>query len=221
MAKLAPEFINRRIVASLLVAGLFGMIFMLTLIEFDRVTSTEAFCTTCHSMELVAAPYRQSVHYNPPSGVRSSCGDCHVSEGLISATLDHAIGVKDLFKQLFGPDYDHPVVNALHLPEAAFAARRWFKARDSATCRVCHLQEIISGRRADTLGIHREGASGKTCVDCHINLVHRPVPGETVFKQAQWNQMVEAEFGLEAGMAEKILRGTAEPPAISDSGGAR
>jgi hypothetical protein len=44
------------------------------------------------------------------------------------ATYDHAVGTKDLIKQLFGPEYDDPVVNLLHLPEAAFAARDWFRA---------------------------------------------------------------------------------------------
>jgi nitrate/TMAO reductase-like tetraheme cytochrome c subunit len=212
---ISPEFINRRIVVALMVSGLFGMLFVFMLIEFDHQTSTEAFCTTCHSMDLVAEPYRQSVHYNAPSGVRASCGDCHVSEGLISATLDHIIGAKDLYKQLFGPDYDNPVVNLVHMPDAAFAARQWFRDRDSATCRRCHTQEIISGRRADTLEIHREGAEGKTCIDCHINLVHRQVPGKQVFKREAWNRMVEEEYGLEAGTAEKVRQGHAEPPTIS------
>jgi nitrate/TMAO reductase-like tetraheme cytochrome c subunit len=64
-------------------------------------------------------------NYDSASGVCASCGDCHVSEGVFAATWDHALGSKDLFKQLFGPDYDDPAINALHLPEAAFAARKW------------------------------------------------------------------------------------------------
>jgi tetratricopeptide (TPR) repeat protein len=65
--------------------------------EFD-LADTAAFCTTCHSMELAAEPYRQSSHYQPASGVRASCGDCHVSEGVIAATWDHFIGGKDLIR---------------------------------------------------------------------------------------------------------------------------
>jgi nitrate/TMAO reductase-like tetraheme cytochrome c subunit len=207
-------FINRRIVVALMVAGLSGMVFVLMLIEFDHLTSTEAFCTTCHSMGLAAEPYRQSTHYHPASGVRASCGDCHVSQGVLTATWDHAMGTKDLLKQLFGPRYDHPVVNLLHLPEAAFAARQWFKERDSATCRRCHVQEAISGRRSNTLQVHQVEAKGKTCIDCHINLVHRKVPGEQTFKPEAWKQMVEQEFGLEPGTADKILQGAMQPPAI-------
>jgi len=208
------SFISRRIVAALMLAGVSGMVFVLMLVEFDHLTSTEEFCTTCHSMELAAEPYRQSSHYNPASGVRASCGDCHVSEGVLSATWDHAMGTKDLLSQLLGPKYDDPVVNLLHLPEAAFSARKWFRDRNSATCRRCHLQEAISGRRANTLDVHREDAKGKSCVDCHINLVHRKVPGEKTFKPGAWKQMVEQEFGLESGMADKILEGKVQPPAV-------
>ena len=201
-----PAFITRHVLYALVVGGIAGIGFVLFLIEFDHLTSTEAFCTSCHSMELVAIPYRKSSHYLPLSGVRASCGDCHVSEGIIHATWDHFMGGKDLLSQLFGPDYDDPVVNALHLPDAAFAARRWFDANDSATCKRCHELEAIQGKRADTLSIHLEETQGKSCIDCHINLVHRRVPDEQTFKREEWNRMIEEEFGLEAGSAERILR---------------
>lgn len=210
-----PAIITRRVVTALVIAFGSGVVFMLMLIEFDHATSTEEFCTTCHSMELTASPYRESSHYMPTSGVRASCGDCHVSEGVLSATLDHVMGTKDLFKQLFGPDYDNPVVNSLHLPDAAFNARQWFRDRDSATCGRCHVREAIAGSRADTAKIHREDAEGKSCIDCHINLVHRKVPGKETFKRDAWNRMIEEEFGLEPGMANKILQGEAEPPEIT------
>ncbi|MCB1792565.1 MAG: NapC/NirT family cytochrome c [Gammaproteobacteria bacterium] len=200
-----PDFITRHVLFAMVFAGLCGIGFMVFLIEFDHHTSTEAFCTTCHSMELAAVPYRESAHYMPTSGVRASCGDCHVSPGVFAATWDHFIGSKDLFHQLFGADYDDPVINALHLPDAAFSAREWFRERDSATCRRCHEQDAIVGKRADTLAIHREDAKGKTCIDCHINLVHRQVPARETFKREAWNRMVEQEFGLATGSAEHLL----------------
>jgi nitrate/TMAO reductase-like tetraheme cytochrome c subunit len=203
----APLFITRHVLFALVAGGLGGVVFMFFLIEFDHFTSSNEFCLSCHSMTYADDFYQRSVHYNSPSGVRASCGDCHVSEGLIMATYDHAIGTKDLIKQLFGPDYDDPVINTLHLPEAAFAAREWFRKRDSATCKRCHTQEAILGTRANTAAIHTEDAQGKTCVDCHINLVHRHVPERQTFKRAAWNAMVEEEFGLEPGAAESILAG--------------
>jgi len=200
-----PDFITRHVVIALVLGGLAGIGFMVFLIEFDHYTSSEAFCTSCHSMVLAAEPYRESAHYLPVSGVRASCGDCHVSPGVFAATWDHFLGGKDLFRQIFGADYDDPVVNTLHLPDAAFSAREWFRRNDSHTCRRCHVQDAIVGKRADTRAIHQEDAKGKTCIDCHINLVHRKVPSQATFKREPWNRMVDSEFGLEPGTAAKML----------------
>lgn len=200
-------FVTRAVLIALAVGSLGGVLFMSFLIEFDQYASQNAFCTTCHSMSYADESYRQTVHYDSASGVRASCGDCHVSEGVLAATWDHVRGGKDLIKQLFGPDYDDPVINALHLPEAAFSARRWFRERGSATCRRCHVQDAIQGKRADTAAIHREETEGKSCIDCHYNLVHRTVPDERTFKRAAWNRMVEEQFGLEPGTAERLLGG--------------
>ncbi|MCG7917314.1 MAG: NapC/NirT family cytochrome c, partial [Candidatus Thiodiazotropha taylori] len=55
MSKLRlPLFITRHVVIALLIGGFAGIGFVLFLTEFDHLTSTETFCTTCHSMELVA-----------------------------------------------------------------------------------------------------------------------------------------------------------------------
>jgi nitrate/TMAO reductase-like tetraheme cytochrome c subunit len=201
----APLFITRHVLFALVAGGLGGIVFMFFLLEFDHFTSSNEFCTTCHSMTYAEQNYRQSLHYDSPSGVRASCGDCHVSEGLIMATYDHTVGTRDLFKQLFGRDYDDPVVNMLHLPEAAFAARDWFRRRGSATCKRCHTLEAIQGTRANTAAIHQEETEGKTCIDCHYNLVHRKVPSRDTFKRAAWNAMVEEEFSLAPGTAAQVL----------------
>ncbi|MCP3663932.1 MAG: cytochrome C [Gammaproteobacteria bacterium] len=200
-----PKFITRHVLFALIAGGVSGIGFILFLVEFDHYTSTEKFCTSCHSMALVADPYHESAHYKPSSGVRASCGDCHVSEGVLAATWDHFMGSKDLYSQLFGPDFDDPVINALHLPDAAFRARKWFKDRDSATCKRCHVKEAIYGTRTDTLQIHLEDAKEKTCIECHYNLVHRKVPHEKTFKRDMWNRMIEEEFDLEKGAARKML----------------
>jgi nitrate/TMAO reductase-like tetraheme cytochrome c subunit len=207
----APLFITRHVLIALVVGGLAGVLFMAFLLEFDHYTSSNAFCTTCHSMTYADEVYRRSAHYDSASGVRASCGDCHVSEGVFAATWDHMIGGKDLLKQikgqLFGPNYDDPVINTLHLPEAAFAAREWFRKRDSATCKRCHTLEAIQGKRGGTAAIHMDEAAGKTCVDCHYNLVHRPVPDESTFKREAWNRMVEEEFGLPPGRTDELMAG--------------
>lgn len=197
--------ITRNTLIALGIGSLGGLLFVVFLQEFHRYTSTNAFCTSCHSMTYAAAAYEQSRHFRSASGVRAGCADCHVSGGLFAATWDHLVGGKDLLKQVFGPDYDDPVVNTLHLPDAAFAARDWFRRRDSATCRACHQLEAIEGSRSGTAAIHREDATAKTCIDCHYNLVHRRVPERATFKRTAWNRMVEDEFGLAPGTAARLL----------------
>lgn len=198
-------FITRHVLIALVVGGMGGVLLMLFLTEFDHFTSSNEFCTSCHSMSYALESYQQSVHYNSASGVRASCGDCHVSEGVLAATWDHVMGTKDLLKQLFGPDYNDPVINMLHLPDAAFSARRWLRERDSATCMRCHELNAIQGKRANTAAIHQEETEGKTCVECHYNLVHRKVPDEKTFKRDAWNRMVEEQFGLAPGEADNLM----------------
>jgi nitrate/TMAO reductase-like tetraheme cytochrome c subunit len=204
-----PWFITRHVLFALVIGGLGGIAFILFLIEFDHFTSSNEFCTGCHSMTYAEEVYRQSAHYSSDSGVRAECGHCHVSEGVLAATWDHTLGMKDLLKQIwgsvFGPDYDDPVINALHLPESAFHARQWFRDTDSATCKRCHVIQAVLGKRPDTAQIHAEDAQGKTCIDCHINLVHRQVPARKTFKREAWNRMIEEEFGLEPGTADRLM----------------
>lgn len=99
----APDFITRHVLIALVVGGLGGVLFMTFLIEFDRYTNRNAFCTGCHSMTFAEAAYQQSSHYNSASGVRASCGDCHVSEGVFAATWDHVVGGKDLLEATVRP----------------------------------------------------------------------------------------------------------------------
>ena len=204
-----PWFITRHVLFALVLGGLAGVVFMVFLIEFDHFSSTSEFCTGCHSMTYAEDSYQQSAHYKSDSGVRADCGHCHVSEGVFAATWDHTVGMIDLLKQIkgkaLGPDYDDPVISILHLPESAFAARDWFRKNDSATCKRCHVIEAVLGRRPDTAQIHTEDAVGKTCIDCHYNLVHRKVPSRKTFKRAAWNAMVEEEFDLAPGTAARLM----------------
>jgi hypothetical protein len=62
--------------------------------------------------------------------------------------------------------------------------------------------------------VHLEDAKDKSCVECHINLVHRKVPGKETFKREAWNKMIEEKYALDPGMADKILSGDADPPDI-------
>ena len=47
---LAAIPISRPIFLALILGGLGGMLFMVFLLEFDHYSSTNEFCTSCHSM---------------------------------------------------------------------------------------------------------------------------------------------------------------------------
>ena len=61
MARLRlSAYITRHVLFALVIGGLGGILFMVFLIEFDHYTSSNAFCTTCHSMSSASESYRQS-----------------------------------------------------------------------------------------------------------------------------------------------------------------
>ena len=71
----------------LLVAALVGAAGTIAAVEFNKHTSTDAFCTSCHShgspTDAHASPptdphYLQSAHVSNSAGVRPSCGQCHI-----------------------------------------------------------------------------------------------------------------------------------------------
>ena len=74
---------------------------------------------------------------------------------------------------------------------------------EGKACITCH-QQITPGQVADWKD-SRHAHAGISCIDCHQNLVHRKVPSQETFKREAWNRMVEEEFGLEPGEAEKLM----------------
>ncbi|MEJ2625285.1 MAG: NapC/NirT family cytochrome c [Pseudolabrys sp.] len=105
-------------------------------------TSTNAFCTSCHSMKYVGNDphFIHSAHRSNALGVRPNCGDCHiVKTNWFDETWDH---VKSGLRDTIGP-----------------ASTRGIAAH----------------------ALMREGRM--TCIDCHFNLVHAPVPPTIEFPQ--------------------------------------
>jgi nitrate/TMAO reductase-like tetraheme cytochrome c subunit len=58
--------------------GLGGVVLMIFLIDVDHFTSSNELRTGCHSMTYADEIYRGSTHFSSSSGVRASCGECHV-----------------------------------------------------------------------------------------------------------------------------------------------
>lgn len=171
--------INRWLLAALLVVALvIGAGGIIASIAANRYTSTDAFCTSCHTMAMQADdPYFQrSAHRANAEGVRPSCGDCHIPRtNWFVETYTHVTsGMRDAIAE-FTNNFNDPKVWAAHRVEMAKEVLATMHAQNSVTCRSCH----------DAGGIHPPSAAGQqahallregnvTCVDCHMNLVHPP-----------------------------------------------
>jgi nitrate/TMAO reductase-like tetraheme cytochrome c subunit len=154
-------------------------------VEGNRYTSTDAFCTSCHSMTLVAADphFRQSAHRSNSAGVHASCGDCHIpkTNWFIETYAHAASGIKDTIAE-YTNDFSKPAAWETRRIELAHEVRDKMRRQDSVTCRSCH----------DAVSIHPSSERGRaahalqrernlTCINCHFNLVHAPVPPRLEF----------------------------------------
>ena len=172
--------INRWLLAGLLVVALVvGAGGTITSIAFNRYTSTDTFCTSCHTMALQADDpfFQHSAHRANAEGVRPSCGDCHIPRNnwFVETYTHVSSGTRDAIAELVHRDFSDPKVWAAHRVALAKEVRADMHAQNSVTCRSCHDADAIhpastAGQQAHAL--LRQG--NVTCVDCHMNLVHPP-----------------------------------------------
>ncbi len=184
------EFVRRyplvAVIVVIVVGGAGAVIGAPVADEVDRYFSSDAFCAnTCHIMTAtVAKELHESDHWNGPSGVRATCGDCHVSETLLAAWWDHIIGLRELYAFTIG---GIDTVEEFEEERAALAnrTRLGMIANDSKNCRTCHVMAAIKPERTRGQKQHEEARKeGTTCIACHYNLVHKEVPLSDEVKKA-------------------------------------
>ena len=171
--------INRWLLAALLVVALIiGAGGVIASTAVNRYTSTDAFCTSCHTMAMQADDpfFQHSAHIANADGVQPSCGDCHIPRNnwFIETYTHVSSGTRDVIAE-FTHNFSDPKVWAAHRAALAAETRAQMKAQDSVTCRSCHDASAIhptsdAGRQAHALLLK----GNVTCVDCHMNLVHPP-----------------------------------------------
>jgi cytochrome c-type protein NapC len=152
----------------------------------DRYFSTNQFCAqTCHVMTAtVAKEFEESPHWDTATGVRPSCADCHVSEGLTMATWDHFVGTRELVAFAFR-GIRTPEAFEAERADAAHRVRMKMLGNDSRNCRSCHVMAAIQPERTRGQRQHAQALeSGTTCIACHYNLVHKDVAPSQEFLQA-------------------------------------
>lgn len=170
-----------RLFAVLVVGAVLGAGGILVSLEVNRATSTNAFCTSCHTMAQMATDplYLRSPHQANSAGVHPTCADCHIPRtNWFAETFAHAqSGLTDTIAE-YTHNFSDPRAWEARRVELAPSVRAKMHAQDSATCRSCHdaaaIQPKSEGERASH-ALLRQGTA--TCVDCHSNFHGPLLPG--------------------------------------------
>ena len=140
-----------------------------------ELTNTEAFCISCHEMhDNTYMEYRNTIHFNNPSGVRATCPDCHVPRDWIHKVARKIRASNELIHHFMGSiDTRDKFLEKRY----ALAKHVWtvMKDTDSRECRNCHSEAAMnfSGQRKIAAKLHKQAqAQRKTCIDCHKGIAH-------------------------------------------------
>jgi cytochrome c-type protein NapC len=151
-----------------------GIVFSGTFNTVLSSTNEMEFCTSCHSMKVNLEEYRETIHFQNPSGVRATCSDCHVPKAFFPKMAAKIMAVKDIY---------HEILGTIDTPEK-YENRRWdmasrvwakMKANDSRECRSCHdfnQMDLSEQDRSARKRHSRAVDEGKTCIDCHKGIAH-------------------------------------------------
>ena len=140
-------------------------------------TGTNAFCGgACHSMQWVAAEYRQSGHFANRTGVIASCHDCHIPHRYPELLWYKAkAGIKDAIGEMRGVISTE---DKFKKERARLAQSVWteYKSTNSENCRTCHqfTAEIVAKQKDFVKPMHEQFLAGAmTCIDCHKGIAHK------------------------------------------------
>ena len=169
--------------AVLLIGFLAGVVFWGGFNASLELTNTEAFCVSCHEMEVnTYAEYQATNHYSNRSGVRATCPDCHVPKPWGHKLVRKIKSTKDVYHKLMGT-IDTPEKYEQRRLEMAEKVWDSMKKTDSRECRNCHEYQFMNYEKQDmvAMALHMEGfEAGKTCIDCHKGVAHKLPEGYEV-----------------------------------------
>ena len=141
-----------------------------------EVTSTEAFCTSCHEMrDNVFEETKSRIHYSNRSGVRVTCADCHVPHEWTHKIVRKVQASKELWGKITGK-IDTRYEFKEHRKQMAMREWARLKENDSRECRNCHNYEYmdlsVQSNRAGNFHSKALASGDKTCIDCHKGIAH-------------------------------------------------
>lgn len=172
----------KRTLVVLIVGAVVGVIFSGAFASFVQYSNTLDFCTSCHEMrDTVYKEYKETPHYSNRTGVRAVCADCHVPhKNWIATLVKKTFATKELIYHITGIVDSPEELDAKRL-ELAQAVWARMEGNDSRFCRNCHETEamVLSSQKKRAQVKHKEAQDeGKTCIDCHKGIAHKPVHEE-------------------------------------------
>ena len=165
-----------RVVATLAVLFVAGVLMMTVGVGALAYTNTERFCaTTCHEMQNnVAKEYKGTIHDVNRSGVRATCSDCHVPREPIDLIKRKVSATFEIWGKITGV-IDTREKFEKHRAELAQKVWRRMKQTDSLECRNCHKDASMSAeKQSEKARARHEKAKREklTCIDCHYAIAH-------------------------------------------------
>ncbi len=157
----------------------------------EKFFSSTAFCLSCHSMSYPYEELKESSHYGGP-GLNPECQDCHLPPQFLLRVESHIVdGIRALIGELKHDLSTKEEFDKYRL-EYAHNARMNLKKWDSSPCRTCH--KAVEPSTEDVEREHRKmETEGRTCIDCHQNLVHEEVEEEDLDRSMAEGRIVLKE----------------------------
>lgn len=187
------------------VFGLSGVALLAITNKAVIYSSSDAFCGTfCHSMTWAAAAYHQGPHFINATGVRASCGQCHIPYDSSHATATQYVQLL-LFKadrgakDFWGEWHDTIATKeewGKRRPQLASQFESYLQSHNYITCRGCHSLDAFGGPRSQMeVLIHKDviKANDLACLACHSDVGH--VYEQQTAKVGGWYTAEQAAAG--------------------------
>ncbi|MCB1842611.1 MAG: NapC/NirT family cytochrome c [Halioglobus sp.] len=166
---------SRSVLFLVAVGAALGVVGMVGFNYSMHVTSTDAFCVSCH--EMYEHPYQQlqrTSHFNNVTGIQATCADCHLPQEFGPKMVRKIEAAREVWGSITGI-IDTPEKYRAHLPVMKAREIARIKANDSQECRNCHDPErwLTAMQSVKAQQYHEvRQLNDKTCIDCHSGIAH-------------------------------------------------
>ncbi len=134
-----------------------------------KITSTDRFCSSCHSHPHVTDTWKQSTHYRNRSGITVRCVQCHLPPGGVRYVTEKTrLGLKDLWGEVFK---NAGTIDWEGKSKLAHAVTYTY----DASCTACHSElfsDSLSAKGTDAHVYYYHRKTEVRCINCHLHVGH-------------------------------------------------